>query len=386
LGVGHFFIRFHPFVIPSGGNRPPLTGELPMPSFTSRILRDRGAHRSGFTLVELLVVIAIIGVLVGLLLPAVQAARESARRSTCQNNFKQIALGCLNYVDAKKALPPEVHDSLPMINTGTSATDNITGLGWACLILPYTEGQEIWNQIATDTGNLTKNWQDATCTTTQALARRSIKTYECPSNSKFGEPNSARGGYAKMNYACNVGTGYPFAATNQAGVTGDQVVNGTIPLSMLQNDKGGVFCYWFKTAAIKHSDIRDGLSKTLMICEASSTPEASSVASCSGTFCNNDGKIWIGARGEAAAAWNVGLVNADVENFGDNANWFINRHPGTNTANARPQYIASSPHVGGMFSAMSDGAVVWLSEFMDMTVYSYLRRRNDLQTFKWTPE
>ncbi|NBW88095.1 MAG: DUF1559 domain-containing protein, partial [Planctomycetia bacterium] len=335
------------------------------------------AGRRGFTLVELLVVIAIIGVLVGLLLPAVQSARESARRSSCQNNFKQIALGCLNYVDVKKALPPEVHDSLPMINTGTAATDNITGLGWACLILPYTEGQEIWNQIATDTANLTKNWQDASCTTTQALARRSIKTYECPSNSKFGEPNSARGNYGKMNYACNVGTGYPFAATNQAGVTGDQVINGTVSLSMLQNDRGGVFCYWWKTTAIKLGDIRDGTSKTLMICEASSTPEVG-VFSCSGTTCNNDGKIWIGSRGEAAATWNVGLVNADVENFGTNSGWFINRQTGTDPTNARPQYIASSPHTGGMYSAMSDGAVVWLSEFMDMTVYSYLRRRNDL--------
>jgi prepilin-type N-terminal cleavage/methylation domain-containing protein len=339
---------------------------------------------AGFTLVELLVVIAIIGVLVGMLLPAVQSARESSRRSTCQNNLKQLALGCLNYVDAKKALPPEVHDSLPMINTGTSSTDNITGLGWGCLILPYVEGSEIFNRIAADTGNLSKNWQDPTCTTTQTLARTSIKAYECPSNEKFGEPNTARGSFGKMNYACNVGTGYPFGATNVAGVTGTQVLTGAVTLSMFQNDRGGVFCYWHRPAAVKHSDIRDGLSKTLMICEASSTPELAPSMSCTGTAsCAHDGKIWIGARNEAGANWNVGLVNADVENFGDTGTWFINRHAGTLP---RPQYIASSPHIGGMYSAMSDGAVVWLSEYMNMTVYSYLRRRNDNMTFNWTPE
>ena len=350
---------------------------LPAPHSMTRSSHD--GVRGGFTLVELLVVIAIIGVLVGLLLPAVQAARETARKSTCQNNLKQLALGLLNYADAKKALPPEVHDSCPVINTSNAAADNITGLGWGSLILPYVEGTEYWNQISGDLANLTKNWQDPTCTLTQSLAKKSLKTYECPSNEKFGEPNANRGGYGKMNYACNVGNAYPFAPSGST--TAAQINSGAFTLNMFQNDRGGVFCYWNKTAAIKHSDVRDGLSKTLMICEASSTPELAPLVSCGGTAaCAYDGKIWIGSRTEAAATWNVGLVNADVETFGDASQWLINRAPTID----RPQYIASSPHQGGIFSAMCDGAVVWLSEYMNTTIYSNMRNRKDGQTFTYT--
>ncbi len=75
----------------------------PPPSLAAKFVRKH--IRPAFTLVELLVVIAIIGILVALLLPAIQAAREAARRMSCQNNLKNLAIGILNYENARKELP-----------------------------------------------------------------------------------------------------------------------------------------------------------------------------------------------------------------------------------------------------------------------------------------
>jgi prepilin-type N-terminal cleavage/methylation domain-containing protein/prepilin-type processing-associated H-X9-DG protein len=96
--------------------------------------------RRGFTLVELLVVIAIIGVLVALLLPAVQAAREAARRMSCQNNLKQIGLGCLNYESSKGSLPPSTQH-------GTMVGADGRAVGFQVLILPYVEQSGISSQV-----------------------------------------------------------------------------------------------------------------------------------------------------------------------------------------------------------------------------------------------
>ena len=102
--------------------------------------------KKGFTLVELLVVIAIIGVLVSLLLPAVQAAREAARRISCSNNLKNLGLGVLTYVDAKKHFPLN-YGSIWADETTIANRPRMSGVGWHLEILPYLEQQPLFDRF-----------------------------------------------------------------------------------------------------------------------------------------------------------------------------------------------------------------------------------------------
>ena len=97
-----------------------------------------GPLRSGFTLVELLVVITIIGILIALLLPAVQAAREAARQVQCQNNLKQLAVGCLNHENLTKRFPSNGWGWAWVGETDQGSDWNQPG-GWVYNVLPFIE-------------------------------------------------------------------------------------------------------------------------------------------------------------------------------------------------------------------------------------------------------
>jgi prepilin-type N-terminal cleavage/methylation domain-containing protein/prepilin-type processing-associated H-X9-DG protein len=130
---------------------------------------------SGFTLVELLVVIAIIGILVALLLPAIQAAREAARRSQCQNNLKQLALGCLNHESAMKRLPSGFTTSL--------VDGDDVHHTWASYILPYLEEAAVFGSINFDRPSW-KPWADNgyKCPPNAAWTYTPLDIHLCPSD------------------------------------------------------------------------------------------------------------------------------------------------------------------------------------------------------------
>ena len=312
------------------------------------------AAKSGFTLVELLVVIAIIGLLIALLLPAVQATRESSRRSRCQTNLKQLSLGLLTYASARGALPPSFVDNVNALNSSQAAAGNVSGFAWSALVLPFTEQAPLWDRLQVATTGGTVNWQAAGSAAT-SLASLSLSLLECSSNVRSGMPNASRGGFGMSNYGPNSG----WSAT----------------CTTIDDPGAGVFIVSDKTINVKPAGITDGLSKTLLLAERSSTPDADG-GGCGGLPCDNPGGIWIGPRLiSGPAAWSTGMNSNDVETYGGGDGWgiyMINR----SSAAWGDDWSNSSPHpAGGMNASMCDGSVRWISENISRTTYARLRTK-----------
>jgi prepilin-type N-terminal cleavage/methylation domain-containing protein/prepilin-type processing-associated H-X9-DG protein len=359
----------------------------------SRVVSWR-SHRLGrpaFTLIELLVVIAIIGVLVGLLLPAVQQAREAANRSACTNNLKQLSLGLLQYEAARKGLPPSVWDNNPLMGTDITPAENMPGLPWSCLILPFIEGNEVYDQVVGETNQFTEAWNDTGNTVCDTLARKPYRTFECRSNSGFGRPGN--GGHGKSNYMANGGRNHPNRWRTGSNSAYKQ---GVIPASSAANggtacyleDKKGVFFPYWKDVALKLKEITDGTASTVLLAEKSSTRQTApgtcnltgaSAGTAVPTPCGFAGGNWLVARAGGAVGhnWRTGVVNDDFDNYGGDANHLVNAC----RANW-PAQVASSPHPEGINVSMCDGSVSWISNNISLSVYSNLRVRDDGQVIK----
>jgi prepilin-type N-terminal cleavage/methylation domain-containing protein len=351
-------------------------------------------NTGGFTLVELLVVIAIIGVLIGLLLPAVQAARESSRRTTCTNKIKQLSLAALNYESVNGALPPTVWDNSPLGNGDIAASSNSPGLPWSCLLLPFMEGTDIYDQVAGDTNQFSRCWNQGTVT--DGLAKKPNEAFECPSNTNVGKVRAD--GYGKMNYRINAGiatyaqwaSGTPYhleqdlgggrssALFGSSGYYTNYPFKGVIMPSVggavsLKNSSysigNGVTIPYWDRKAMPLKMITDGVSKTILLAESTATLVGQV---CPGGTCQTDAGIWLIAKlsKDAPKSYEIGVSTTSFENYAGSGT--INTHTTVNL-----QEVASSPHRGGIFVSFSDGATRWINDTISSVVYRRLRSRCD---------
>ena len=291
---------------------------VPTGSANRRHVDRRRPH--GFTLIELLVVIAIIAILIALLLPAVQQAREAARRTQCKNNLCQIGLAIHNYEMAHNVLPPGSVNP-----TGPIRSEPIGyHMSWQVQVLPYLEQQNVFRSIdfavgAYDPRN--EKWRKIV-----------ISSYLCPSD--FRAP-SGHQWTAPSSFA---GVHHDLEAPIDHGNHGAFVLNLAVPMD----------------------SVTDGTSTTLFVGEK--------------------------ALLESELGWISG-TRATLRNSGEkiNLNLTALRYQFPLQGNAdqsKPistEYVGgfSSHHTGGAHFVMGDGAVRFINETIEQSLYRRLANRSD---------
>ena len=317
------------------------------------------------TLVELLAVIGIIAILMALLLPAVQGVRESARRASCGNHLKQLALGCLHHEQSFKTLP---------FGRKYDIWDTYT---WTQATLPHVEQQAVydgyWTYPQTGFGRSTPgpNGPIGNDPRMRESRHAHVPVFYCPSDTSPtpNETNTGAFGFLRGNYTGCVGSGDMYG--NKVDATSGPWGKGLFAVLPGQSfDDGGTFC-------TSSGSLQDGASNTLMLSEliVPNVPNPRWGGPMGEIIYGNMG----GALFSAATTPNTSVPDRVrgpcPQRQGDirypapcvdmGTGWW---QPGGAGAYA----AARSRHQGGVTIALGDGAVRFIDDLIDLSLWRSL--------------
>ena len=309
-------------------------------------MRTKRSDRRAFTLIELLVVIAIIAILIALLLPAVQQAREAARRTQCRNNLKQIGLAMHNYHDVHLSFPPgQVRDwNAGPLGAIWGSEGRDANWGWPVFLLPMIEQTALYNQL--QPGTLLLHQATANPTLLHNM-QQPLAAFRCasdvgPALNDYRQVPNGGGGNANCTSGC-----VPLAMSNYVASNDSYDIKRTLNISWRRTN--GMMDQTIIISPRKIRDVTDGTSNTMMIGE-----RAYNLSGFSGSFTAGAGVVY-GTNGDSERQNQQGMVyTMGCGRFPINC---------TDTQDCSRGF--SSPHTGGVFFLMGDGAVRFISENID---------------------
>ncbi len=305
--------------------------------------------------------------LIGLLLPAVQKVRDAAARIKCSNNLKQLGLAAHNYESAYKTLPPSLIVELGMPPGGAGQPGfPYPGIvhSWVPNLLPYIEQENLYRLY-----NFRYPWFSSPALVpgtpdNQAVLRSPIPTLLCP---------AAPGSERTVSGVFRFGTNFPYSnlavtdyatcsAINPGSITffGYPATTTQIMLlSAMRPEASGAGLVLIGFPPMKPNpvtQIRDGSSNTILICEDAGRPER-----------------WVGGR-YIANDLNDGGWGHHENDYGlDGA---VSKtdpsSPGNCVINCHNNNETYSFHSGGANHVFADGSVRFIRETISPRTYAAL--------------
>lgn len=298
--------------------------------------------RLAFTLIELLVVIAIIAILIALLVPAVQKVREAASRTQCQNNLRQIGIATHGFHDLHKVFP-----------SATTGSPNFYS-GFV-QIMPFLEQDPIAKRWNKDLG-ATDNSTFATLGySNMSLGKSIVPTYLCPTMTPPGVALANDRAYSSYLFVSGTFSPYSFSSLTASAMDG-----AIVPYSPATG----------QTTKVRMTSISDGTSNTLMVGECDFALKKSP-GNPTATSYDGSGPQWSYAYTGFSWTTSFGKLNSHLAYSAAEATamGYASQYEIGGPGNFRSQ------HTGGVFFAMADASVQFLSETIPHPTFRALSTR-----------